>query len=330
MSFVRTSLALAVAGAAALLVPLAPSAAAVEEGISAHVATADPQVDKTLTIEGDVTGAPMYPATVNATRDDSQSSGTPVGMVMTDDQGHFTLDDTPPARGTVTYHLSADGGAATKDVVTHVAGKPTALAIHVQPRLATVGDQVHVLAHLDSATTSRNVTIYAKPYRRAGTTIDSGPVDANGDRATDFPVQRRTTFIVSFAGDATYAPASDSAVAKARALIDEKLRGGYATRHGYRLYHRRARVDVFVHMRPESKGRCLVMRAQRHYSGSWHNTTVSDCGPDAIRTDSSGEKIAQLQPPHVLGQHYRVRAEWHGNRAIARRNGPWRYLEFHR
>ena len=100
-----------VAAAAALSLTAAP-ATAVDESMTAKVTTADPTVGKSLDITGQVTGATTYPVTVTTTRDDSAGTATPVGMpVMSDDQGNFTVTDTPPARGNVTYHLSADAGA---------------------------------------------------------------------------------------------------------------------------------------------------------------------------------------------------------------------------
>ena len=62
----------------------------------------------------------------------------PVDSQPTNDQGDFALNDTPPARGAVTYHLSADMGAATTDVNVHVAGKPSQARV-LQRAVATPG-----------------------------------------------------------------------------------------------------------------------------------------------------------------------------------------------
>jgi hypothetical protein len=160
--------------------------------------------------------------------------------------------------------------------------------------------------------------------------FDSGPVDAQGDRSADHQVQRRTTFIAAFAGDSTYAPARATVGVAVRAVIDERLRGGYATRHGVRLYHPGADVNIFLHMRPGAKGTCLIMRAQRHFSGAWHNVAVSNCHDQPIRTNSQGEVIAQLQHPHVVGDPYRIRAEYRGSTAAGAGRGAWLHLEFRR
>jgi hypothetical protein len=321
----------AVASAAAALivagVGLAAPGFAADESISAKVTTAKPMVGQELTIEGDVTGAAMYPVSVVATREDSTGvTAMPVDSQTTDANGHFTLHDTPPARGSVTYHLSADMGAATTDVATKVAGKPADLSIHVHPSPAAVDDTVHVTAHLGAATTNREVTLYLRPYRGTKTQFDQGAVDANGDRSADHAVHRRTTFIASFAGDSAYAPATARTTLRVRAVLDEALKGYFRTSGGARLYHRDDNPVLAVHMLPERKGACLYFRAQHKSHGSWVRSAVSSC----VHTDSTGRAIGVLQGHHITGVAYRLRAEWHGTTAVARRDGEWMHLEFRR
>ena len=306
-------------------------AQAAAESVAGHVTTPQPTVGQQLTIEGDVTGAPMYPVTVTAARTDSTgTTSMPVDSQPTDTNGHFILHDTPPARGQVTYHLSVgDASGASADVQTQVAGKPTDLSITAKPTTADANTSVHVTAHLGSPTTDRTVTLFFQPYQRPRQQFDSGPVDASGNRGADHAVQRRTTFIASFAGDTAYAPASAVVTVRVRAVVQAHLRGGYGTRHGYRLYRRNASVNVFIHLLPEYQGACIVMRAQRKSNGSWHSAAVSSCHSDVIRTNASGEVIAQLQPPHVAGVPYRLRAEFHGGDGVLARNGSWLYLRFH-
>ena len=317
---VAAALAIATAGVIAL-----PDAAFAAETMTAQVTTSNPTVGQELTIEGEVTGASMYPVTVVATREDSTGvTPMPVDSQPTDANGHFTLHDTPPARGSVTYHLSADMGAATTDATTTVAGRPTDLSIHVRPSPATAEDTVHVTAHLDSATTNRDVTLYLRPYRGDRKQFDQGAVDANGDRTADHVVHRRTTFIATFAGDSAYAPATAKVTLRVRARLDEELKGYFRSSGGARIYHRDDNPVLAVHMRPERKGSCLYFRAQHKRHGDWVRSAVSTC----VHTDSTGRAIGVLQGHHIAGVAYRLRAEWHGTKAIARRNGAWMRLEF--
>jgi hypothetical protein len=317
-------LALAVVAAAGVLTALPAAAGVLDEAITAHVTTASPQVGQDLEITGQVTDAPAYPVTVSAQREDSAGT-TPADAQPTDAQGHFTLNDTPPVRGMVTYHLAVEGGMATKDLVVHVAGKPTSLHLTSDKPVVTTGHKVHLTAHLGSNTTDRTLTIYAKPYHRDRRQVARGEVDpTTGDLEVTVTVNRRTTFIAEFDGDPTYAPATARRVVMARAGLDEVLRGGYGSSGGYRLYHPSHNPSLYAVIIPEHKDACLYFRAQRHYSGAWHTTAVSHC----VRTDGRGAAVGVLTGDHVVGQPYRLRAEFHGNHAWLARHGRWLKIRF--
>lgn len=316
-----------VGGLIACVAAIAPAlpASATGESVTAHVATTHPTVGQTLEIDGQVTGASSSTSTVTVTRDDSGGTNQPVGMpVMTNADGTFTVQDTPPARGSVTYHVSADGGAATTDVPTTVAGKATDLTIKVSPAPADADSTVHVVAHLASATTKRELTLYARPYLQAKQEIDSAPVDTNGNLAADHAVHRRTTFIVVFAGDSAYAPATVRTTLRVRAVLDEQLKGWFRSTSTAKLYHRSDNPSLAVHMLPEHKGSCVYFRAQHRSHGKWVRSAVSGC----VKTDSTGRAIGVLTGDHIVGVRYRLRAEWHGTTAVSSRNGAWLHLEF--
>jgi hypothetical protein len=299
-----------------------PSLAA-GESVTAQVTTAKPMVGEQLTVEGDVTGAATADSTVTMSREDSTGTTPMVASTQTAN-GHYVLHDTPPARGNVTYEVSADAGAATQDVTTIVAGKPTDLTIRVSPAPADVERSVRVVAHLGSTTTNRDVTLYARPYQQTKQQFDSGTVDASGDREADRVVHRRTTFIASFAGDSAYAPATARTTLRVRGVLDEKLKGWFRSSGGSKIYHRDNNPSLAVHLLPEHKGSCLYFRAQHRSHGTWVRSAVSTC----VTTDSTGRAIGVLTGEHIVGVPYRLRAEWRGNNAVAGRHGKWLALEF--
>jgi hypothetical protein len=258
---------------------------------------------------------------ITATRADSTGT-TPITGTTTL-QGHFQLKDTPPARGQVVYHVTADGSAST-DVTVQVAGANPHLAIHVSPAPADVGSTVQVVAHLGSATTNRDLTLYATPYGGSRHEFDSGPVDANGDRSADRVVHRRTTFTAAFAGDSAYAPATVHTTLHVRGVLDEALKGWYRSSGGAKIYHRKDNPSLAVHLLPEHKGSCLYFRAQHRSHGTWVRSAVSSC----VKTDSAGRAIGVLTGNHIVGVAYRLRAEWHGTRSVDGRTGAWMHLEF--
>ena len=301
-----------------------PSLAA-GETVTAHVATAHPTVGQPLEIDGQVTGASSSPSTVAVTRDDSTGQAQPVGMpVMTNSDGTFTVTDTPPARGSVTYHVNADAGAASVDLTTTVAGKPTELVIHVQPAPAKAEHTVTVTAQLRSMTTNRELTLYFRPYQGSKQQFDQGPVDANGNRTADHVVHRRTTFIAVFTGDSAYAPATAATTVAVSPVLDEQLKGWYRSSGDTKIYRRSHNPSLAVHMLPEHKGDCLHFRAQHRSHGEWVRSAVSTC----VRTDATGRAIGVLTGDHIVGVRYRLRAEWNGTTALRHDNGRWLYLEF--
>lgn len=310
---------------AAVGIVAVPGVAFAAETVTAHVKTANPTVGQPLEIDGQVSGASSSPSTVTVTRDDSAGQDQPVGMpVMTSADGSFTVTDNPPVRGSVTYHVSADADAAATDVTTTVAGKSPGLTIHVTPAPGVAESSEHVTAHLGAATTNRDVTLYFRPYQGSRQQFDQGSVDANGQRVADHVVHRRTTFIVVFAGDSAYAPATAQTTVSVRPVLDEQLKGWYSTSGGARLYHHKHNPSLAVHMLPEHKGSCLYFRAQHRRHGNWVKSAVSSC----VKTDSTGRAIGVLTGDHIVGVRYRLRAEWHGTTALRQANGQWLYLEF--
>ena len=309
-------------GCTATAVVAVPGVAFAAETVTAHLSSTNPTVGQQLTIDGDVSGASTTESMITATRTDSTGTTAIPGTTTTQD--HFQLQDTPPARGQVTYHITADGSAST-DVTVQVAGEKPDLTIHVSPAPADVQSTVHVVAHLGSATTNRDLTLYATPYGGSRQEFDSGPVDANGDRTADRVVRRRTTFTVVFAGDSAYAPATARTKLHVRGVVGETLRGWFRSSGGTKIYHRTDNPVLAVHLLPEHKGECIYFRAQHKSHGEWVRSAVSSCVP----TDATGRAIGVLKGPgHIAGVPYRLRAEWRGTKAVDGRIGAWMHLEF--
>ena len=305
-------------------VVVAAPAFAGTETISINV-SANQQVGQQLTVSGQVTGAPAEEM-VSAERDDQAGTHTLPGA-MTHDGGQYSFTDTPSVRGQVTYKVTVvDAAAATNQATVAVAGKPSGLRLSLGSRVVVTGHSEKVTAHVPSGPTNRSVTIYARPYGRDLREVDSGAVDVNGNRSVLVILHRRTTFSVHINGDAAYAPTTVRRVARVRAVLHERLQGGYGHAGGFRLYHPGSNPSVFVQMLPRQRGMCLHFRAQHYYSGSWHNSTVSPCE----RTNADGQLIGVLTGNHVVGEPYRVRAEWRGNTALLARHGTWLRLKFHR
>ena len=308
----------------------APPAQA-EVAVTVAVSTADgspPRVDQPVTVSGQVTGT-TGPVTVTLERrEPGDSAPTQVGMPQdTQPDGSFSFTDQPDKRGAVTYTVTVQPSGPSGSATADVAGLDPHLRLTASTAVVRSGHRVHLTAHLDPATTVRQVTVHAKPYHQDRVTVGTGDTDATtGEFSTRHTVDRRTRFVVTFAGDDRYDPAVDRLVVRARAALDERLRGGYGEAHGFRLYHPSSNPSVTVHLHPVHDRACVFFRAQRRDDGRWHNTAVSDC----VHTDADGLARGILTGDHIVGRPYRLRAETHRTTMALAGRGQWLKIRFHR
>jgi hypothetical protein len=318
----RAAIGVVVAAVAATLLP--GSVAQAASGIDAHIVTADPQVEQPLQIDGTVSD-PTALDLVSVRRDDSDGSHVLSTTVPVAEDGSFTYTDTPPVRGSVTYAVGVFG-SGVPDVLlgTYVAGHPTDMAATVTRSVVNAGRTVTVTGRLVSEQPAAgHLRIYARPYGKDQVLI--GDLSSGRDLSADFKVTRRTSFVVRFLGAKQYEPSQAGLVVKARAVVRNRLGGGYATRNGYRLYVPSADPPLYGHIFPERKGVCLYYRVQRYRDG-WRDVL----NPLCVRTDADGRTLRVLQGDHVADRPYRVRVEWRGSKTWLKDYGAWQKLKFHR
>jgi hypothetical protein len=81
-----------------------------------------------------------------------------------------------------------------------------------------------------------------------------------------------------------------------------------------------------VQLLPSLRHVCVYFRAQHYRHGHWHTSALSTC----LHTNRYGEIAGRLGGRHVVGEPYRLRAEWRGNRTALAANGRWLKVKFHR
>ena len=327
-----SALACAVLAAAGLVVAAPGALAAETYTVTVNVAASpSAHVGAKLTVSGSVTngsGTGVAAVTLSITRTDERTGAKEtLPPTMTGADGSYSAPDPQPAVwGKESYDVTASdaNGSGSGHGSLWISRYPTSLAITSSRAIQNAGRQVRVTAHLGSATTKRTVTIYARPYHRERTVIARDAVDPTSDElSVTYTMSRRTRFSASFSGDEKYRPKTVAVVVRARAVIHEHLRGGYATDGAYRLYHESANPVLAVHMLPELDGVCLQFRAQRYYNGAWHRVAIG-----CVRTDAQGRAVGVLTGDHHLNQPYRVRARWAGTVAVLARAGAWQRLKF--
>lgn len=300
----------------------APSALAAE-GIVVNVTPSSPHVDDLLVVTATVSGATTPPPSLAVTRTNRDGTQSMFSLSPTGTSGDYSGQDPVPAMwGTTKYVVT--------DPTTNVTGQASVYVRRLNPRVSiaaskpsvTFGQTVRVTGHLGSATTTRTLTIYARPYELDRKRIARGPVDAQGNLSVSYTMHRRTRFIASFAGDDRYYPTTAYVIVRARAVIHDHLSGFFDTSGGYRIYHSGDSPELDARMFPNLYHACLYFRAQYYSGGAWHRASVSPC----VRTDAAGRAAALLN--NALALPYRLRAEWRGSTTARAAHGPWRRLRF--
>lgn len=242
--------------------------------------------------------------------------------------GSFGFSDAPTIGGPVTYTVSWAGDGthrtARGGTTVQVARVATTISIASNAARYSYRARAYVSVHLGATYNSRVVSIYATPYRGSRRLLRSAAVNSHGTLVASYVVTRRTRFTAVFAGDYRHAPASASTTVLVHARLVEQLQDYYATSSGYRLYHRRSNPTLAVQLFPLQGNVCIYFRAQRYYGGGWHTTATSPC----FRTDTAGQAAAVLIRNHVVGEPYRLRAEWRGDATSLARVGAWTKLKF--
>jgi hypothetical protein len=317
--------------AATGIVAAAPSAAAAGElEVTVHLSPS-PHVDDKLVVSGVVQDAgthePVQGAAITIMRTDpngTQPAFMPV-MPTGTDGAYSATDEQPAVRGTVSYAVHSTTGTASGDgsASTYVNRLATSLHIAASRSIVVTGRQVRLTAHLGPTWTNRAVTIYALPYDRVRKAITTGDVDpTSGDRSATYRMSRRTRFTARFAGDDKYAPAAVYVIVRARAVLNERLRGSYATSGAYHLYRAGRSPELDARLWPNQYHVCLYFRAQYYSNRAWHYASLSPC----VRTAADGRAAALLN--NALQLPYRLRAEWRGNTVALANHGPWLHLRF--
>ena len=303
-------------------VAVAPSALAAES-IAVTVSPSSPHVDDLLVVSASVSGATTPPPSLAVTRTNRDGSQSMFSLSPTATSGDYSGQDPVPAMwGSTTYVVT--------DPTTNVTGQTSVYVRRLNPHVTitaskpsvTFGQTVRVTGHLGSATTTRTLTIYARPYQLDRKRIARGAVDAQGNLSASYTMHRRTRFIVSFAGDDRYYPTSAYVIVRVRAVVHDHLSGYFATSGRYRIYHTGDSPELDARLFPNLYHVCLYFRAQYYSGGAWHRASVSPC----VRTDAAGRAAALLN--NALALPYRLRAEWHGSTTARAAHGPWRRLRF--
>ncbi|WIM96381.1 Ig-like domain repeat protein [Actinoplanes oblitus] len=205
---------------------------------------------KPLTITGTLASPLALPAgtTVSITRIDLEHpAGTSLGTAPVAANGSFSVTDTPPAGGTVTYRAAYAGdrthtpATATKAVA--VSRTTPSVTLTNGGKVYDYGRTVSFTAHLGATYQNRTVEIWADPSGadQAKVLVKRGTVNGSGNVTASVRLTRDTTVSAVFTGDARTAPRTVTATVGTRVSLTLKVSRHYKTGKiggtKYRYFH---------------------------------------------------------------------------------------------
>jgi hypothetical protein len=292
---------------------------------------------KQLTLTGKLTSDLALPTgvTVTVTRTDvATPGGTPIGTAAVASDGTFSRTDTPPAGGTVTYTATYAGdsrhASASAKSSTAIPRTATTVTVKTNASVYAYKAKATITAHLGTTYSVRTLAIYATPAGGTKALVKSGTVDSYGNLTATYYPTRNTTYTVSFAGDARYAPASATAKAGTYVHISDKITKyyKYASVSGVTQYyfHKTVNPEATTVMTYRS-GRCATYTLQAYVNGSWTTESTSSC----FALDSTGTSVVDLTGSHSTGYRLRMRPSYisrTGDNVNTTTRGAWLYFTF--
>ncbi|MFG2653238.1 YncE family protein [Streptomyces sp. NPDC048436] len=297
---------------------------------------------KSLTVTGKITDTAPLPAGTElaVTRTDIESpDGRKLPTVKTGADGSFSLDDTPPAGGKVTYKVAYAGdgaraAASASDTVEVSRSTPT-LTLNKNGNVYGYGADVSFTAHLGTTYKNRTVEIWADPYGsdKPNKLVKKGVVNARGDLSATVDMKRDTKVTAAFAGDARYASKKATSTAYAKVKVSTSVTKHYKTgKIGSTTYHyfHRNTDPVLNTTMSYYKGREHRLQMEVYANGRWNSAG----SPEYFRLGTDGTSSVRLEAPGESGIRARIRASYingsSGDNVNSTTHGAWKYLNFTR
>ncbi|MFD4478569.1 Ig-like domain repeat protein [Streptomyces sp. NPDC058471] len=297
---------------------------------------------RSLTVTGTLTDTAPLPAgtELSVTRTDIESpGGKKLPAVKTEADGSFSLTDTPPAGGKVTYKVAYAGdsthAAASASDTVEVSRSTPKLTLNKNGNVYSYGADVSFTAHLGTTYKNRTVEIWADPYGsdKPDKLVKKGVVNARGDLSATVDMKRDTKLTAVFAGDARYASKKATSTAYAKVKVSTSVSKHYKTgtigSTKYYYFHKNT-DPVLTTTMSYYKGREHRFELQVRVDGTWRSGGANEY----YRLNADGTSTVRLEAPGRSGVRARIRASYvngtSGDNVNSTTHGAWRYLNFTR
>ncbi|MET8580359.1 Ig-like domain repeat protein [Streptomyces collinus] len=294
---------------------------------------------RSLTVSGKVTNTLGLTAgtTVTVTRTDLESpNGKALPAVKPKADGTFSLTDTPPAGGKVTYKVAyagdADRTAASASDSVEVSRNSTTLTVNRNGNVYAYAAKVTFTAHLGTTYKNRTLSLYADTAGdgKGKYLVRTGTVNSEGNLSVTLTPKRDTTVSASFSGDARTAPKTAQSWVGAKVKVSLSLGRSYktATVSGHTRYYFRKTTDPRLTTTMTAyPGRSQRLQFQIYAGGAWRSA-----GSPYFELDSTGKSVVDLGGTHQSGYAMRVRSSYvdnsSGDTVNATTHGSWKYFTF--
>ncbi len=326
--------------------------------IDARAATSDPfNMDLGERVVGATTTAAVPFSVTNAGTLDlamgsvSFSGDDPADFGVTEDLcSHTTLAPgsgctlgvtfTPISEGIkrAVLHVGDDTARGDRTLVLTGIGfeHPTAVGLRVSASEVRFGGSVRVTAHLRDAeeSTSKELSIFAKPAGGTYGLIGTGVVDAAGDLSVNVTMREKTTFVAKFLGDDVFSlTISATRTVNVVPIVTGSMIGEYGRSGAYALYHytRKCPGDgrgcptYTTKVVPNHRGKPVCFTVQVYANGAWR-TSIS-CFRLRLNAQSKATASFVYGNRAVIGVRVRVRATFEGDADHTDAASRWSYFK---
>jgi hypothetical protein len=235
-------------------------------------------------------------------------------------------------------HLPDDTNRGHRDVRLTGFGfaNPTTVGLKVSPSKIHFGEDVLVTAHLGSfgKSTTKELSIYAKPYGGTFRLIATGVVDGDGNLSASVTPKKKTTFVAKFLGDDVFSlSTSPKKTVPVSVIVDGALRRYDGTSGNYKLYRYTSRCPssgggcptYAADVVPNHHGDPLCFTLQLRLGGSWR--TAISCLRLRLSRMSTATAVFVYGSRRVIGIPTRVRATFRGDGDHQEDSSAWAYFK---
>ncbi|HEY6568231.1 MAG TPA: hypothetical protein VI341_12010 [Actinomycetota bacterium] len=274
--------------------------------------------------------------TIHVERFDRNDVATTLSDVTTGSGGSFSFADMPTTVGTNTYRFVSelDGAhiAGVGSASVDVGRRTSSIELTASPRSISYGRTTRITAQLEEFEPDSTIEIWALKPGGGRELQRRKAVGGDGALSVTVKPKATTSYVANSLRDDTFEVARtvQPIVVGVRPIVEASMHDAYGTGQGYRLYHyssrcpsKGVRCPRFVGRVSPEHSKCFVVRFQQHTRTGW--STIHD---GCFKPDPSSRVILNIVygDRRVIGQRFRLRTEFSGDKDHEPADSSWAYF----